>query len=250
MDFSNDFFHDTNALWFAIIPPITFIILNYLSYRMNLLKAMERGGNGNLGTVYFPISLLILVVLTFGVLKNPYIGAIGILVMGYGDGLAAVIGKAYGKHKFAFGKSIEGSLAMFIISFIVVFVVSINIASILVSLILALGVAAFATMIELLTPKGLDNLSVPLGSSFYFLSTFINSLIGGCVMFIDAIIGISLSFVVAILAYFKKSLNQSGLFTAVLLGTVIYMFVGMVVWGSLIAFFISSSLITKVSEKK
>ncbi len=162
------FFHDTNALWFAIIPPITFIILNYLSYRMNLLKAMERGGNGNLGTVYFPISLLILVVLTFGVLKNPYIGAIGILVMGYGDGLAAVIGKAYGKHKFAFGKSIEGSLAMFIISFIVVFVVSINIASILVSLILALGVAAFATMIELLTPKGLDNLSVPLGSSFIF----------------------------------------------------------------------------------
>lgn len=68
-------------------------------------------------------------------------------------------------------------------------------------------------------------------------------------MFIDAIIGISLSFVVAILAYFKKSLNQSGLFTAVLLGTVIYMFGGMVVWGSLIAFFISSSLITKVSEK-
>lgn len=162
------FFTDENAVWFAMIPPVTFIVLNYLSYRLNLLKAMERGGKGNLGTVYFPISLLILVILTFGVLKNPYIGAIGILVMGYGDGMAAVIGTSYGKHKLAFGKSIEGSLTMFITSLVVVFLVSIVTQPIGISLILALGVAAFATMIELFTPKGLDNLSVPLGSSLIF----------------------------------------------------------------------------------
>ncbi|MDY0294820.1 MAG: hypothetical protein RBQ71_03330 [Acholeplasmataceae bacterium] len=162
------FFVDEHAVWYAVIAPFTFIVLNYLSYRLNILKAMERGGKGNLGTVYFPISLLILVILTFGVTQNPWIGAVGILVMGYGDGLAAVIGTAYGKHKLAFGKSIEGSLTMFIVSFIIVFGISLFLTSIISAVFIALGVAIVATVVELLTPKGLDNLSVPLSSSLIF----------------------------------------------------------------------------------
>ncbi|MBU1020823.1 MAG: hypothetical protein KJ847_06360 [Firmicutes bacterium] len=158
------FFKGENAVWFAIIPPITFIVLNYLSYRLNLLKAMERGGKGNLGTVYFPISLLILVILTFGVLEQPFIGAVGILVMGYGDGLAAVIGTKYGKHKIAFGKSIEGSLTMFLASFAVAITILL-ISGVPNPYLIALGVAVIASIIELVTPKGLDNLSVPLITS-------------------------------------------------------------------------------------
>lgn len=69
-------------------------------------------------------------------------------------------------------------------------------------------------------------------------------------MFVDALIGFGISLFIASLAYVKKSLNLSGFFTAIILGTIIYMFGGILVWGSLIAFFISSSLITKVSEKK
>lgn len=69
-------------------------------------------------------------------------------------------------------------------------------------------------------------------------------------MFLDAIIGLGISLIIASLAYLKKSLTISGLFTAIILGTIIYMFGGILVWGSLIAFFIASSLITKVSDKK
>lgn len=161
------FFFDN--VYFAIIPPITFIILNYASYKMNLIKSMERGGKGNLGTVYFPISLLILVLLTFTdvIGASPYIGAIGIFIMGYGDGLAAVIGKKYGKHNLAFGKSVEGSLTMFVVSFLVTFVILIRYGSIANALTVGLGVAIAATFIELFTPKGLDNLTVPLGTALF-----------------------------------------------------------------------------------
>lgn len=158
------FFTGEDAIWYAIVPPLTFILLNYLSYKLNLLSAMERGGKGDLGTVYFPISLLILVAFTFGVLKQPMIGAVGILVMGYGDGLAAIIGKKYGKHQLIFGKSIEGSLAMFITSLIVTITILI-IFGIPNLILIALAVAIIATIIELFTPKGLDNLSVPLITS-------------------------------------------------------------------------------------
>lgn len=163
--------------WWASVAPLTFIILNYISYRKNLFAAMERNGNGNLGTVYFPISLLVLSLLTFSSLlpvsQPQFIGAVGILVMGYGDGFAAVIGKKYGKHRWKSGKSVEGSLTMFIASFVVTLtlaVVSTVTPSLVIAGLLAFGVAAVATLLEAYTPYGFDNLTVPLGSSFvYFI---------------------------------------------------------------------------------
>lgn len=157
------FFFDN--LWLAIIPPIVFIILNYASYKMNLIKSMERSGNGNLGTVYFPISLLILVVLSFTV-TSPLVGGLGILVLGYGDGLAAVIGKKFGKRKLINNKSLEGSITMFIVSMLATFIlvpVFLSAAiSLPVLLVFSIIIASTATAVELFTPKGLDNLSIPL----------------------------------------------------------------------------------------
>lgn len=160
------FFSGENALWYAIVPPITFILLNYYSYKTNLIKSMERSGNGNLGTVYFPISLLLLVIFTFGVVNRPEIGAVGILVLGYGDGLAAVIGKAYGKKKLINNKSLEGSLTMLFASLIVVTVILlVSGVALVTTLVAAIVVAILSTVIELYTPKGLDNLTVPIFSS-------------------------------------------------------------------------------------
>ncbi|MCU0104055.1 hypothetical protein N7603_00070 [Acholeplasma vituli] len=159
-------FEGEMAIWFAIVPPITFILLNYYSYKTNLIKSMERSGNGNLGTVYFPISLLILVILTFGVINKPEVGAVGILVLGYGDGLAAVVGKAFGKHKLVDNKSLEGSLTMVVVSFVVVtLILSFSGYNIITALWVAVVVSIISTVIELYTPKGLDNLTVPLLSS-------------------------------------------------------------------------------------
>ncbi|MFP4178003.1 MAG: diacylglycerol/polyprenol kinase family protein [Acholeplasmataceae bacterium] len=148
----------------ALIPPFTFILLNYYSYRTNLIKSMERGGKGNLGTVYFPVALFVLVAITFG-FGEPMIGAIGILILGYGDGFAAIFGKAYGKREIANGKTVTGTIAMFISSLVVALILFViawpSHAH------LALAVAGVATLIELHTPKGFDNLSVPLGTSLF-----------------------------------------------------------------------------------
>lgn len=157
-------------LWYAIIPPIIFIVLNYISYRTNLIKSMERGGKGNLGTVYFPISLLLLVMASF-TFSNAVVGGIGILILGYGDGLAAVIGKRYGKHTFSNGKSFAGSLTMFLVSLIVTILMTHFSYDTLVLwqiLLISISTALVATLIELWTPKGLDNLSVPLVAAFIF----------------------------------------------------------------------------------
>jgi phytol kinase len=160
---------------YASIVPVVFIILNYISYRFNVIKTMERrDGKNDLGTVYFPVSLLVLVLITFSNYSHPYVGALGILIMGYGDGFAAIIGKKFGRQKFyVLGneKTIEGSLAMFAFSFII--------ASILFSIYAPAGlilkavfIAAIAAFIEALSPYGLDNLTVPILISLIYQFVF------------------------------------------------------------------------------
>lgn len=69
-------------------------------------------------------------------------------------------------------------------------------------------------------------------------------------MLIDLIIGLLISGFIAVLAYLKHSLNLSGFIASIVMGTLIYMFGGIVLFSTLIAFFISSSLLTKLHEKK
>jgi len=152
-----------DPLWASFVP-LMFVFINYMSYRKNIFKAMERDGSSkDLGTVYYAISLLILAYVTF-TYKVAYIGGIGILVMGYGDGFAAVIGKRFGKHsfkKYGFDKSLEGSLTVLVMGAVVAGILfGLYSPSNLVLKTLAVGVSAM--VIELLSPNGFDNLTLPL----------------------------------------------------------------------------------------
>lgn len=163
------------SLWAAFVPAC-FVLLNTLSYRFNLFSAMERGeGRGDLGTVYYAISLLILALFSFSAYGNPIIGGLGILMMGYGDGLAAVVGKKYPLGPYQLGdnkKSLSGSLTMFVASFLVGFLF-LTVTGQSQALVPALVLSAIATALEAITPWGLDNLTVPLLSSaaYYWLFT-------------------------------------------------------------------------------
>ncbi len=162
-------FFDNNIS--AAIVPGLFVIINYISYKKQIFNAMERDGSKkDLGTVYYAISLLVLSIITFKNKEFAYIGALGILIMGYGDGFAAIIGTKYGKHKFKiFGndKTIEGSLAMFLCSFLVSIVI-LYIFNPVNVLLFSFILAFVSTVLELLSPLGLDNLTVPLGSAIFF----------------------------------------------------------------------------------
>lgn len=158
-------------MWWAAVVPLLFVIVNYVSYKSDLIKVMEREeGSENkdsLGTVYYAISLLILALITFGPLKNPLIGLCGAIVMGYGDGFAAVIGQKFKSKEFKIGnstKSVAGSSAMFVVTLIIMtgFFYYVGAS---VWLLKAVVVALIMTIVEAVCPKGTDNLGVPLLTS-------------------------------------------------------------------------------------
>ena len=151
-----------DSLWVAMILPIVFIIFNTYSYKKHFIVSMERKDNQSLGTIYYPIALLILVVLSYTII-NPILAAIGVFILGYGDGLASLFGIKYGIRKVYKHKTWIGSITMFIISYMIAFIFLLVLTSIQQSLIYAFIIAIFATLIELYAPKGLDNLTVPLG---------------------------------------------------------------------------------------
>lgn len=162
-------------VFFAALLPALFIIINYASYKMNIIKVMERNeGEENkesLGTVYYAISLFVLAVATFGPLENPLIGLCGIAVMGYGDGLAAVIGQSIKSPEYRIKgnkKTVAGSLSMFCITLIIMAGFFMYQGTSYVA-IKSLLIAVLMTIIEAVSIKGTDNLTVPLLTSLLAL---------------------------------------------------------------------------------
>lgn len=155
-----------------------FIVLTFLMSPHTPIKSIRgktsAAGHG-MGLVYYSITWTILAYLFF---NNMVVIAIGILAMSYGDGFASLIGTKFGKKKyriFTDEKSYVGSFAMFVFTFItmIVALVYYNINITLFVLAVLLFIAFIAAIVEGLTPKGLDNLSVPFVCVFLYWIIFL-----------------------------------------------------------------------------
>lgn len=143
-------------------------LVTLLSYLFPILPAINSVGRQSLGTFFYAVSIGVLVA-CFWHLKQPQYAAIGVLIMAWGDGLAALIGQRFGKHKYqVFGahKSWEGSLTMAIASYIVCSLIFLfTLGNVWQTWLISIAVALVASALEAFSLLGIDNLTVPLGSA-------------------------------------------------------------------------------------
>lgn len=161
--------------WVAVSIPVFFIFFNALNLKFNWISAINsKSRYGNYGTIYYAVSVTLLTIMTFQSPQGQIVGGVGMLVMGYGDGFAALIGQRYGKHVyhiFKGSKSLEGSASMLVVSLIVL-AAYLGVMTGSVNLYHIGSIALVATLVEAISPYGLDNIFVPiLASLLYF--TFI-----------------------------------------------------------------------------
>ena len=178
-EFTRKFIHIGVGMWafgtvllfqhwyFAIIPPLSFVVLNYISYRREIFKSVETGEKGNLGTVYFPISFVAIICLFW---TRPNLLVASLMPMTWGDALAAILGQRYGQRKYSIlgsTRSIEGSLAMLLFSWLSTFLALLLLPPLgwQTSMLYSLALAVFTTLVEALSPWHIDNLTVPLFSA-------------------------------------------------------------------------------------
>lgn len=159
-------------LEYAVIGPLFFIAANLVSHRYHLIPAIELADSRkNLGTVYFPITLFILVVSGYTGVVSLYAGGVGVLVMGYADGLASLVGRRFGRSRIRIAdrrKTVAGTLTMFLVSFFVVFALDNFWSSQPLAVYAVVVIAGSAALIELFTPFGLDNITVPIITAFVY----------------------------------------------------------------------------------
>ena len=153
----------TSALYFTgIISLFTFI-----NYKFKLLPTIEDIDRKSYGTLFYCLSLFILIYLYWN--KDPTSLIAGFFIMTFGDGFAGLIGKNYKSKNWIFlnqKKSFFGTMTMFCISLIVVFSLSyfqkysfnINFFTI----------AFISTILEQFSIFGVDNIIVPLSAAFCF----------------------------------------------------------------------------------
>lgn len=179
--FTRKFIHIAVGMWaygtvllferrpMAIIPPLAFVAINALSYWRGTFGAMETGQKGQLGTVYFPVSFAAILWLLWG---RPHLLVASLMPMTWGDALAAIIGRRIGQRHYTIAgssRSVEGSLVMLLTSWGATFVPLVLLSAGRVDPTTAAGVAMLiaigATIVEAISPWGIDNLTVPAASA-------------------------------------------------------------------------------------
>ncbi|KFF42062.1 MAG: dolichol kinase [Candidatus Atelocyanobacterium thalassa isolate SIO64986] len=156
-------------IWILITGSILSTLAVLVSYAFYLFPSINDINRLSYGTLFYAFSIGILGYCFWYEERFQY-AVIGILIMTWGDGMAAIVGLKFGKHTyqiFNVNKSWEGSLMMMGISFIV--------CSVILSLvgepfsrtfIISLVTSIVATVLEVFSSFGIDNMTVPIGSAF------------------------------------------------------------------------------------
>lgn len=185
VDFTRKIIHIAVGMWaygtvllfenrtFAIIPPLAFIFINAYSYWQGTFQAMETGEKGKLGTVYFPLSFVVIVWFLW---DRPYLLVASLMPMTWGDALAAVVGSRFGRRQFSLAgstRTLEGSLTMLLVGWGATFIALLLLApeQETTSALLGASVATalVSAIVEALSPWGIDNLTVPAASAAILL---------------------------------------------------------------------------------
>lgn len=153
--------------WLGISASVLFSGVTLLSYRFPILPGINSVGRKSLGTFFYAVSIGVLTAMFWQ--TTPYYAVIGILVMTWGDGFAALVGQRWGQHPYKLGgiqKSWEGSLTMFGVSYIVSSLILLGVqGNLWQTWVIPLGIATAATALEAFSKLGIDNLTVPIGSA-------------------------------------------------------------------------------------
>ncbi|MEB3359186.1 MAG: SEC59/DGK1/VTE5 family protein [Synechococcales bacterium] len=154
--------------WVGMVASVLFSVITLLSYRYPILPAINTVGRKSLGTFFYAASIGMLIA-WFWTIGQPHYAVIGVLVMTWGDGMAALVGQRFGHHPYTLWgmtKSWEGSLAMGVMSYLVSLLVLWGVQGLTIpTWTVPLAIALVATLLESVSKLGIDNLTVPLGSA-------------------------------------------------------------------------------------
>lgn len=183
------------STWYsAVLAVLLFMLLVYpiLTLAEHLPRygkffSERKKGEVKMSLVLVSLMVVILITIFWGWLGTSwkYNIVVAVMAWGLGDAAAALVGKAFGRHfiehRLVEGKkTMEGTLAMFIVSSLAIFITTMiyAIGPWYLCLAIALLVAPVCAIVELFSHRGSDTITVPLSAaiSTFMLVSFISYL--------------------------------------------------------------------------
>ncbi len=241
--------------WPMVILGALFALINYLAIKRGLLQGMHDARRRSYGTVFYPISFVLLVLLLWD--HNRLVLVTAMLILAIADTLAATVGQ-HAKRPIAYhlgseAKTLQGSAAMAVTTFLIVVVSLFGFRKlypleigILYASWTGLVVALIATASEAISFKGSDNLTIPLAAAFSLHYMLSHSTADAAIFSL----GMGLALLIAVVSYQVRFLDGSGAVATFLLGTVVF---GLGRWSfsiPMLTFFVLSSLLSKMGRKR
>lgn len=227
-----------------IIVCLIFSLIVAISYVKKLLPQFSAGENDSPGTLYYCIAMTVMATIShfWPVIAMPF--GIGVFCTSLGDGLAGVFGQIKVHNKQIYGeKTIFGSIACFVFSLISSLLI-INFYELNLEIYHTVIIAFFATELELIGKKGIDNITVTLGTSFLaFAFSVFPTLINYAVPII-------LTLPIILLVYHKNALTKNGIMLAIALDVIVSLAFGNAGFLILVVFLGGSLVVDKIKKKK
>ena len=232
---------------------IAFIFFNIIAFKSKILSGIHSQKRKSYGTIYFPLSYLIVSYLFWE--KKQFL-MLSLLILAISDPIAAQVGSrkssAWNFKVWHDVKTLSGTIAFFTSCLLVLIIGNIFILEykLIDSIIFIIITAIFATLSEITSKKGTDNLSIPIISILIMIG--LNEQLSIDHDIINRLhIPLKLISITCILfiPYRMKVLSVSGYFGSITMGALIVLFGNIVQFTLLALFFVLSSLLNFILKK-
>jgi dolichol kinase len=163
-------------LGWALVPPLAFLAANASGRTSFLVPALEREGDpgSKTGLWTFPLGVAIACALFWNDPGRAPVIA-GCVALALADPAAAWAGKRLGQRRLrplALGRTLEGSLAFFVVAALAVGAVAASQGNAVHAVRMAVACGAAGAAVEALSPPGWDNAVIPVavGAAYHFLA--------------------------------------------------------------------------------
>ena len=223
---------------------LVFTLVICILHKTKLVPSLSSDEENSLGTIYYCIAMTVMsaIVLIFPEMMIPF--GVGVVCTSVGDGFAGVIGQIKKHNIVIYGKkTLFGFLSCFILSVASIFIL-LSAYKVEINPFYVILVSLFAAELELFAQKGIDNITVTIGSAFLsFLFISFPSLI------LYYIAPILLTLPIVVLVYEKKALTKAGIILAIALDLVASIAFGNIGFVILIGFFGGSLIADKLKKR-
>lgn len=218
------------------------LLVSHLRHLMPMISSEEENSSG---TVYYGVSMSVMAILSwiFPDMMLPFGAAV--MITSFGDGFSGIFGQLITRKnpRICGNKTLFGTLAGFFASFFSLYIFSVS-YSMPLRVWEMLLVALLSVFLELITRRGLDNISVPLATFvFIYALLFIPQIK-------NYILPIVLTPAVVWLAGEKKVLTRGGILCAVVVDVLISLFFGNLGFLALLLFLLLGVASDKVKNFK